>query len=192
MYWLVFVPSRRNEHTSNLLALRCILEVLMVASGKHMGKNDGIPMNKLSIEDVANWFLAKESMTHKKLQKLCYYAVAWGYTLTGDNIVVDDQFQAWVHGPVSPTLYKIYEGSGWNLLPSFIGQINFPPNVEEIMESVWLTYGDKGGNELEALSHSEQPWIQARAGSVDSARTTNPIDVQVMKDFYNSIKSTDF
>ena len=28
-------------------------------------------IGKYSIFDVANWFLSKESMTHKKLQKLC-------------------------------------------------------------------------------------------------------------------------
>lgn len=29
-----------------------------------------------TILDLADWFLAKEHMTNKKLQKLCYYAVA--------------------------------------------------------------------------------------------------------------------
>ena len=29
------------------------------------------------VMDVANWFLSQSSMTHKKLQKLCYYAQAW-------------------------------------------------------------------------------------------------------------------
>ncbi len=29
------------------------------------------------IEDVANWFLAKDEMSKKKLQKLLYYAYSW-------------------------------------------------------------------------------------------------------------------
>ena len=32
---------------------------------------------KYSVFEIANWFLLKESMSHKKLQKLCYYAQAW-------------------------------------------------------------------------------------------------------------------
>lgn len=36
---------------------------------------------KYSVFDVANWFLAHETMMHKKLQKLCYYAQAWFYAL---------------------------------------------------------------------------------------------------------------
>jgi len=33
------------------------------------------------INTVANWFLNKYSMSHKKLQKLCYYAEAWHQAL---------------------------------------------------------------------------------------------------------------
>ena len=36
---------------------------------------------KYSVLDVANWVLTHEAMTHKKLQKLCYYAQAWYYAL---------------------------------------------------------------------------------------------------------------
>nr|DAX92906.1 MAG TPA: hypothetical protein [Caudoviricetes sp.] len=31
-----------------------------------------------SVFDIANWFLTKEAMTPKKLQKLVYYYFAWG------------------------------------------------------------------------------------------------------------------
>lgn len=30
-----------------------------------------------TVFDVAEWFLSKESMTNKNLQKLCYCAQAW-------------------------------------------------------------------------------------------------------------------
>lgn len=29
---------------------------------------------RYSVYDIADWFLSKEEMAHKKLQKLCYYA----------------------------------------------------------------------------------------------------------------------
>ena len=58
---------------------------------------------KYSVFDVANWFLMKGDMTHKKLQKLCYYAQAWAYALKGYRLE-DTDYQAWVHGPVSPAL----------------------------------------------------------------------------------------
>ena len=43
-------------------------------------------MAEHSIFDVAEWFLQKESCSHKKLQKLCYYAVAWSYALFDESL----------------------------------------------------------------------------------------------------------
>ena len=40
---------------------------------------------KYSVFDIANWFLTKGQMTHKKLQKLCYYAKAWYLALYDMN-----------------------------------------------------------------------------------------------------------
>ena len=61
-------------------------------------------IGKYSVYEIANWFLNKGSMTQKKLQKLCYYAQAWCYALKGERLIKSD-FQAWIHGPVSPALY---------------------------------------------------------------------------------------
>ena len=59
-----------------------------------------------TIFDIANWFLSKEGMTHKKLQKLCYYAQAW-YLALYKNKLIDGYFEAWVHGPVNSSLYHM-------------------------------------------------------------------------------------
>ena len=145
-------------------------------------------MKNLTIFDLAEWFLNKESMTHKKLQKLCYYAVAWGYALMHKKIVEHDEFQAWIHGPVSQELYKKYKDNGWNNIKNTeINKPDFPNDIEELLESVWVTYGKKGGNELEALSHSERPWKEARIGLDTNDRSCKEIDVKVMEEFYSSI-----
>lgn len=151
-------------------------------------------MNQISVYNLAKWFLAKEPMTHKKLQKISYYGVAWGWALMGSSIINDDRFEAWVHGPVAPILYAAYKDNGWNIISNTanVAPIETPDDLEELLESVWLTYGDKSGNELEALSHSEKPWIEARAGLQSNERSSNPIDGNVMAEFYNGIKSTDF
>ena len=148
--------------------------------------------NKADISDIANWFLSKEAMTHKKLQKVCYYAAAWSWTLRGKNIANNDEFQAWVHGPVSPLLYETYKGNGWNLITMLQASPELPQDVTDLLESVWLTYGTKSGNELEALSHSEKPWLEARAGLSADIRSSEPINPGVMIEFYNSIKSTEY
>lgn len=145
----------------------------------------------LSIQDLANWFLSKEPISHKKLQKLCYYAIAWGWTLMNRPIVDDGDFQAWIHGPVSVALYTKYKNNGWSLLPKYTDKLAIPSDVIELLESVWVTYGDKDGNELEALSHIEQPWRNARVGVAENKRSSSLIKVNDMKKYYQSIYNGD-
>lgn len=144
-----------------------------------------------SIEDLANWFLAKEPMTHKKLQKLCYYAVAWGWALMNKPIVKDGDFEAWVHGPVSLTLYQKYKTYGWNNIEKKEETPKFPSDIEELLNSVWDTYGDKSGNALEALSHTERPWKEARINLGEDERGNVKISPETMRVFYLSIYSGD-
>lgn len=139
------------------------------------------------VYDVANWFLSKEKMTHKKLQKLCYYAQAWSYALK-DKPLIDAEFQAWVHGPVCPQLYEQYKGSGMmDLTADPRSHFDFSSNEEELLESVWETYGSLTGNALEVLTHSEPPWRNARAGCAENQICQNVISSEDMKRYYKSI-----
>lgn len=148
------------------------------------------------LNEVAQWFLNKNPMSHKKLQKMCYYAQAWSYALRNKAIIDDyPEFEAWVHGPVSPALYNKYHGSGWvDLSPdSQLEEADFSESERDLLESVHVTYGGLSANELEALSHSEPPWKRARleAGCSPYERCTVPIDVQIMKEYYYSIYTGD-
>lgn len=142
---------------------------------------------RYSVFDIANWFLLKESMTQKKLQKLCYYAQAWCYTLN-DYRLMDTVFEAWIHGPVSPALYDKFKNFGYSSI-RLAGKytLNISDVDIELLESVWETYGDHTGNALEALSHSEPPWIEARVGYAPDERCNVPISVESMKNYYSSI-----
>lgn len=140
----------------------------------------------LTVRDVANWFLSRESMTHKKLQKLCYYAQAWYCALYSETEpLFDDTVEAWVHGPVIPTLYPIYADYKWNPIPKAeVDESKFSQQALEILEAVYNTYGEFSGDELEALTHSEQPWQDAR-GNLKSWETSHtPISRVSMKEYY--------
>lgn len=144
--------------------------------------------NTYSIQTISKWFLSKESMTHKKLQKLCYYLQAWGIALLDYKIIEDTDFEAWVHGSVSPELYLEYKNYGWRNIEKIHEKINIEDEkVYELLESVWLTYGDKHGKELEALTCSELPWINARLGCSEDEISNNKISYEDMKKFYLSI-----
>ena len=145
-------------------------------------------MVNYSIFDIANWFLTKEQMSHRKLQKLCYYAVAWGYALLDRAICDNSEFEAWVHGPVSPMLYEKYQGNGWvELKPDEDFSCTFDDVTLDLLESTWITYGHHTGNSIAALTHTELPWISARIGLEANEPSSSLIDVHDMKRFYKSI-----
>lgn len=146
-----------------------------------------LDIGKYNSMEIVAWFLAKESMTHLKLQKLCYYAQAWFYTLKGFRLM-DADFQAWVHGPVAPEIYEKFKCFGFSsirLAEKYDSQIE--DDDIELLESVWETYGDRTGNALEALSHTEKPWLDARVGYADSERCNVVITPESMIEYYSTI-----
>ena len=150
---------------------------------------------KADITDVADWFLLKGNMSNKKIQKLCYYAEAWSLTLLDQDIADHSEFEAWVHGPVNRTLYQIFDGYGWNLLTitnyeevKSRLELLFSPEQVEVLEAVWDTYGEYGADQLEALTHTERPWLEQRTGLGKFESSHNVISSTTMKEYYNSIK----
>lgn len=139
-----------------------------------------------SIFDVAHWFLAKEQMTHKKLQKLCYYAQAWSYAIQPEPLT-GAVFEAWIHGPVCRELYDKYRRYGFEYIPQTEQPAVFTPAEEDFLGDVWDTYGNKTANALEALSHSEPPWQKARLGLAPDVGCNRAIDPDDMKNYYRSI-----
>jgi uncharacterized phage-associated protein len=142
---------------------------------------------KITIFDVAKTFLTMESMQHKKLQKLCYYAQAWHLALRKKRLF-DNKFEAWIHGPVCPELYQEYKEYGWNPIPK---EDRLPENIDketmEFLEDVFNTYGEFNGDQLEYLSHQEKPWKEARNGLEEWEPSNNEIDEDIMRDYYWSV-----
>lgn len=141
-----------------------------------------------SIYDVADWFLSKEPMSHKKVQKLCYYFKAWGLALYDGDFLPDYEFQAWVHGPVNMELYQKYKSYGWNDIPQEDDNSEkFTEREKSVLESVWDTYGDLSANALEALTHKEEPWGKARGDCEEFQNCEVPISNEEMKRYYRAL-----
>ena len=141
-----------------------------------------------TIFDVANWFLSKEPMSPKKVQKLSYYFKAWGLALYGDDFIPDYQFQAWIHGPVCPELYKRYKEYGWRNIPQYTGILyDFNNDEMEVLESVWFTYGNMTANALEVQTHLDDPWRKTRGNLEDYQICETLIENKLMKEFYRKV-----
>ena len=142
----------------------------------------------ITIYDVANWFLSKESMTPKKLQKLCYYYKAWGLALYDEDLLPGYEFEAWVHGPVNPELYSMFRGYLWKNIPREKDNSRFFNEKElELLQSVWYTYGELTANAIEVLTHTEEPWRKARGGIDEFTSCNNKITHEDMKVFYRKL-----
>jgi len=143
------------------------------------------------IYDLANAFLSIEAMTHKKLQKLCYYAKAWYLALNNENLI-KEPFEAWVHGAVQPQLYQKYRGYGFQLIPMFNGELlKLPEEFLSFSREIYETYGEFSGDELERINHQEMPWLNARKDLKPWQSGTNIISEDDMKKYYRSLMNNE-
>ena len=138
----------------------------------------------MDVFQVAEWFLSCSRMTHKKLQKLCYYGQGWHMALEGRPLF-SEKIEAWVHGPVIPELYQKYKSYGWQEIPQMMcKEADFSEGTLEVLRAVYETYGVFSGEQLERLTHSETPWQEARAGLLPYEVSTNEIKPEVMGKYY--------
>ena len=68
--------------------------------------------------NIAKYVIAKcdnvgDLITNKKLQKILYYIKAWGVSYFPEGGVIDEDFEAWVHGPVCPPVYQEFKSFGY-------------------------------------------------------------------------------
>lgn len=124
-----------------------------------------------TVGQVAAWFLGKDEMSPKKLQKLVYYAYSWYLVLNNEpnedinKKLFSERIEAWVHGPVVPELYGKYRHHSYNDIPKKEDNSSlFDKDTLNVLEQVWNVYGEYNGNELESITHQETPWIEAREG----------------------------
>lgn len=141
-----------------------------------------------------------EDVSHKKLQKLVYYVEAW-HLVHLDSSIVDEDFEAWIHGPVVPELYSELKDFGFNNidvindefdtideeLKAIIQRNGITDEQLELIHSVLDKYASLSAFELEILSHNEKPWLDAREGLSPNSSSKNKINKGSMKGFYHSL-----
>ncbi|NIF52598.1 type II toxin-antitoxin system antitoxin SocA domain-containing protein [Burkholderia sp. Ax-1724] len=130
------------------------------------------------------------SLNVLKLQKLLFYVQAW-HLAFNDAPFFRGKFQAWIHGPVNRQIYDRFKDT--HSLYATVRRSDVPDaNAAELLseracahiDEVLEAYGDLSGTQLEAMTHSEQPWLAARAGLRWSERGERVIDENLMADFY--------
>ncbi|MBW4690395.1 MAG: DUF4065 domain-containing protein [Lyngbya sp. HA4199-MV5] len=143
----------------------------------------------LSCFDIADYFiwLANETgsfISNLKLQKLVYYAQAWHIALYNEPLFAED-FQAWVHGPVIPSLYQKYKAFGWQPIWEDATP-KLPEDVVQFLDEVADEYFACDAYELEQMTHAEDPWGWARGNLPPDAPSNEIIKKEWMKEYYGA------
>ena len=156
--------------------------------------------------DVAKYIIAKSDnvgdlITNKKLNKILYYIKAWGVVYFSPEGVIDEPFEAWVHGPVCNVVYREYKEFGYSPIKikydkgisssQYInnfknGKSDNEKNKIEMIDAVFNKYGQLSSLQLELLTHSEKPWLEAREGLSPIDTGNKIISESTMKSFYSS------
>lgn len=150
-----------------------------------------------SINDVCDHIVvqcidAGESLSALKLQKLAYYVQAWHLAFYGKRLF-DDEFEAWVHGPVCRALYErfretksLYSDIQLSDVSDDFDPQNLLSGPKGHIDAVLEAYAKYSGSQLEALSHREDPWIEARGNCHPASRCETPISDSTMQRFYSA------
>lgn len=138
----------------------------------------------ISTSNLAQIALSFSEMSNKKLQKICYYIYSWYLAVYGTPIA-DTEFEAWVHGPVSPRIYNLYKRYGWNDIPQFVGFLPVEDEVIRFAYCVCNYYNQFSADELEEMTHNELPWIKAREGVKPYESSRKVINDYDIKNFYS-------
>lgn len=140
---------------------------------------------------IADYLLAEckergELLTNLKLQKLLYYAQAWSLALR-DKELFDEDFKAWVHGPVLLSQYHRFKNNGWYAITDCVGRPALDESEVKHLDEIVDVFGPETAVALELMTHREKPWLDARGDLAPHEPSTSVITKQSMREFYKSI-----
>ena len=138
-----------------------------------------------TVQDVANYMIGWRAMTAMKLQKLVYYSQAWHLAEYGKPLF-RETIEAWANGPVVRELYDHHRGEYTVIRWPWGDQHELTDKERDSIDLVLRTYGAKDPQWLSDETHSEPPWQQAREGLPPGGRSSTPIAVGSMRDYYRA------
>jgi uncharacterized phage-associated protein len=127
-------------------------------------------------------------MSTWKLYKLCYYAQAW--TLAWESReLFPEEFQAWANGPVCNDLFREHQGMYMISKDELrVGnESNLTDTDKENVDVIITDNGDREPYWLREQTHKEDPWVLARKGLPDNARSKNIITKESMGLYYGGL-----
>lgn len=175
----------------------CNTSLVLLACGR-FGKGAAV-LGLIRYGDLAEYVIAycnleNVGISNKKLQKLVYYCQAWNLALTGERLI-DNTFEAWVHGAVLRPLYMDYSGYGYTSITmerraatSVVNRFAGGVMAEQLqmVDKVLSKYAHYSADDLERMNHSEYPWIKTREGLSGNEHCNRTIPDDLIREYYGA------
>lgn len=163
-----------------------------------------VDIKEMAIYTGLSLIMKGMSVSPLKLQKILYYEQSWHMVFFGrENTLFEDIPQAWVNGPVYPSIYHEYrykvanmcdhlkvehftDGDIHSKMESIVSKNGWDSETVELLDSIIMLYGSKTQNQLIFLTHAEMPWTEARKELPPYASSQNPISLDTMHSYYKA------
>jgi len=151
---------------------------------------------------VANFFIEKSMavnklLTNMQVVKLTYIAHGWYLGFTGQPLI-NELAQAWMYGPVVPSVYEQFKTCGRNPITKVASQTlpsgetsNYPLSDKGLipfLDKIWEAYGKYSGSALSDMTHQPgTPWDEVwnKQGGKDGWEV--PIPNPLIQSHYNQL-----
>ncbi len=163
---------------------------------KAMAAADGIE-SLFSVSDkmlsaIAYIFEKMGEVTPLMLQKILYFVQGVYSALYGMPVFAED-CRAWVHGPVYPEVYDLFRDFKYNPIEDARFALlegagkTLTDDEKKVIDLVVNTFGMYGGKILEKITHSEDPWVKARAGYADGIPSNELVSKEKIMEYFISV-----
>lgn len=106
---------------------------------------------------------AGEVVSNLKLQKMLYYVQGFHLAYFAKPLF-DEDIEAWMYGPVVPSVYDQYKANGNKGLESVGDVVQLSPEEESLFNEVLSVYGEFSAIGLMNMTHAEMPWKSTSVG----------------------------
>ncbi|MDR0845064.1 MAG: DUF4065 domain-containing protein [Tannerella sp.] len=120
--------------------------------------------------DIANKIIKSVSdnglgdlISNMKLQKLLYYQQGF-HLAYFETPLFDEELEAWMYGPVVPSVYNQFKIEKNNALYYNGDVISLTRKEESLFDEVMNVYGEFSAVGLMNMTHQEAPWKETQIG----------------------------
>lgn len=135
---------------------------------------------------IAKWFINELYPEPLKLQKLLYLAQGFSYAFY-DHEIFEDEMEAWVHGPVVPSVYHEYSKYKYSPIKIKYELPEFDEETKEVLEYVKENFAKYDAKFLEEMTHNQEPWILSREGLDPDERSDKTISKTSIANYFISL-----